>query len=369
MIPILEAAQTASVYAKRSISSVPMALISSKFNLLSTLATKGVKREAPEQPTRVSKVPRACDVVTMAPPPKTTQRARLPTNAPVEVCIYRYCEQASLIWDLLRGRDEFKLYQIQISHEAQQSIAFDVRGSFNDFLAKSHEKNAMIPASLQQLEKDAAVKLVVADRVDPDGIGFRQWRAAFYCVDLQNFMLLLDGWFKHKETQIAREQPFQVQLHPHSSVDVEMDIDDFNYEHYTLNEKACELPLHIFHAQPVVGKRIPILNLQISSDTVFDLVITGHSWPFRAALDAFGVRGGYQEAENENRQYVRVWKDIDVSDQEVSKRFVEMLEAAFKGLCLRVVLDRQPTPDTDMANFVEILRENNSLFFEQAGAV
>ena len=62
---------------------------------------------------------------------------------------------------------------------------------------------------------------------------------------------------------------------------------------------------------------------------------------------------------------VRVWKDIDVSDQDVNKRFMEMLETAFKGLCLRVMLDREPTPDTDMANFVEKLRGKDSLFFGQ----
>jgi len=341
-----------------------MALICKKFALLGTPADRGVKREALVQPSRALKVPRASDVVTVAPQPKANQRARHPTNAPVEVCIYRYCDQASLIWDLLQGKDEFKLYQVQISHDAQRSISFDVRNSFNDFLAKSHEENAMIPANLQQLEKDAAVKLVVTDRTDPDGVGFQQWRAAFYCVDLPNFMLLLDGWFKYKEAQIAREEPFQVQLHPHSSVSVEIDIDDFHYEHYTLNEKARELPLHIFHAQPVVGKRITTFNVQLRNcDTVFDLVITGHNWPFRANLDAFGIRGGYQDAEGENRQYVRVWKDIDISQQDTNKRFFEMLETTFKGLCLRVALDREPIPDTDLAKFVDNLRGNSSLFF------
>lgn len=342
-----------------------MALISGKFNLLSAPATRGVKREAPEQPARISKVPRASDVITVAPQAKTDQRPRLPSNAPVEVCIYCYCEQASLIWDLLQGKDEFKLYQIQITHDAQRSITFGFRNSFDDFLAKAHEENPAIPANLQQLERDAAVKLIVADRTDPDGVGFQPWRAAFYCVDLLSFLMLLDGWFKHKETQIAREQPFQVQLRPHSSCDIEIDIDDFNYEHYTLNEKARQLPLHVFHAAPVVGKRVTTLNLQISSETVFDLVITGHNWPFRKSLDAFGVYGGYQETENDNRQYVRVWKDIDISDKDTIKRFMEMLETAFKGLCLRVVLDREPAADTDIANFVGKLRENNSLFFDE----
>ena len=344
---------------------VHMALISGKFNILDASASRGVKREAPEPPARAAKVPRASDVITLAPLPKTNQRPRHPMNAPVEVCIYRYCEQASLIWDLLQGKDEFKLYQIQITHEAQRPVTFDTRGSFNDFLKKAHDENPTIPANLKQLETEAAVKMVVADRTDPDGVGFQQWRVAFYCVDLQSFLMLLDGWFKYKEVQIAREQPFEVQLRPHSSCDIDIDIDDFSYEHYTLHEKARELPLHVFQAQPVIGKRITTLNLQISSDTVFDLVITGHNWPFRATLDAFGIHGGYQEAERENRTYVRVWKDVDISVQDTRKRFMEMLETAFKGLCLRVVLDRDPTPDTDMAHFVEKLRENNSLFFEQ----
>ena len=229
---------------------VQMALVSGKFNLLNSAAGRGVKREAPEQPARVFKVPRASDIVTVAPQPKTNQRPRLPSNAPVEVCIYRYCEQASLIWDLLQGKDEFELYQIQITHDAQRAITFSMRDSFNDFLAKAHDEDATIPANLQQLEKEAAVKLVTTDRIDPDGVGFQQWRAAFYCVDLPNFLMLLDGWFKHKETQIACEQPFQVQLHPHSSVDIDIDIDDLNYEHYTLNEKAHQLPLAI---SPTIG--------------------------------------------------------------------------------------------------------------------
>ena len=342
-----------------------MALISGKFNLLTTPATRGMKREASEQqPTRAAKVPRASEITTVAPQPKTNQRPRLPISAPVEVCIYRYCDQASLIWDLLQGKDEFKLYQVQITHDAQRSITFDVRNSWNDFLAKAHEENAAIPANLQQLERDAAVKPILADNKDPDGVGsFVQWRTAFYCVDLQNFLLLLDGWFKHKENQIAREQPFQVHLRPHSSVDVDVDIDDFDYEHYTLNEKASDLPLHVFQAQPVVGKRITTLNLQLCNDTMFDLVITGHTWPFRDSLEAFGVRGGYQDVEKESRQYVRVWKEIDISHQEMSKRFMEMLDTVFKGLCLRVILDREPAADTAMAHFVGELRERPSLFF------
>ena len=344
-----------------------MALVSSKFSPLSTSFVKGVKRTEQEQApsNRVIKAPRASDVIIMAPQPKsdTNQRHRLPMDAPVEVCIYRYCKQASLIWDLLQGRDEMELFQVQISHDVQRPITYDIRNSFNDFLFKSHEDCPQIPVNLQQLEKEAAVKMIVTDRTDPDGVGFRQWRTAFYCVDLLNFMLLLDGWFKYKENSIAREHPFQIELYHHSSCDIVVKKDEFIYEHYNLHAKAHKVPLHVFHVQPVVGKRITTLNIQITNDNIFDLVITGHNWPFRSDLDAFGVHGGYQGVEKDARQYVRIWKDINITDNDMRRRFMDMIETTFKGLCLRVILDQGPIPATEMTSFIDILSENHSLFF------
>ena len=204
-----------------------MALVSGKFNLLTTPKVRGGTKRAIEtfeqESGRSVKVPRANEITTVVTPMKSTQR-RLPMSAPVNICIYRYCDQASMLWDLLQEKDEFKMYQIQISHEAQRSIAYSMRDSFNDFLAKAHEVNEVVPANLQQLEKESAIRLVVADRADPDKIGFQQWRIAFYCVDLTNFLLLLDGWLKHKEKQMAREQPLQVMLRPHNSIDVDIEI-------------------------------------------------------------------------------------------------------------------------------------------------
>ena len=67
-----------------------------------------------------------------------------------------------------------------------------------------------MPATLQHLESAAGVRLVVADRQDPDDVGFVHWRIAFYCPDACNFLRLLDGWFRYKALQAARDQPFQV---------------------------------------------------------------------------------------------------------------------------------------------------------------
>ena len=130
-----------------------------------------------------------------------------------------------------------------------------------------------------------------------------------------------------------------------------------------INKPAARLPLHIFEAQPPVGKRIVVLNLQLQSDSEINLVITGHTWPFRSRLDAFGIAGGYTENDNgDARRYYRVWKQIDVAG-EGSGRFLDMLDTVFKKAALRVTMDATPAPDTYVAAFVDKLRAMPSLFF------
>jgi hypothetical protein len=344
-----------------------MSLISSKFQLLSAPA-RVVKREALEagasSRTLPAKLPRATDILlSEIPRPAGQTSRRPPASAQVNMCIYRYTDKASDLWDLFQSKDDVPLFQVQLAHEAQRSITFQMRDSFNDFLAGARDGDSTMPANVQQLEAAAGVKLVVADRNDPECVGFQQWRVAFYCTDVSNFLRLLDGWFLHKEKQIAKEQPFQVVLHAHTGIDLSGIRDDLSYEHYVINEPAVRLPLHIFEAQPVVGKKITVLNLQLKGDNEFDLVITGHTWPFRARMDAFGIAGGYTEEEgSETRRYYRVWKQIAVAS-DGAKRFMDMLDTVFKNMALRVTLDAAPVPNTQVAAFVDKLRELPSLFF------
>ena len=113
----------------------------------------------------------------------------------------------------------------------------------------------------------------------------------------------------------------------------------------------------------MVGKRITVLNLQLKGDSEIDLVITGHTWPFRTRLDAFGIAGGYAEEESgEARRYYRVWKQINVAG-EGAGRFMDMLDIVFKNVVLRVTVDAAPVPDTHAATFIDKLRAVPSLFF------
>ena len=46
-----------------------------------------------------------------------------------------------------------------------------------------------MPGSVQELERQVGVRLVVADRTDPEEIGYIQWRTAFYVAGRMRFFL------------------------------------------------------------------------------------------------------------------------------------------------------------------------------------
>ena len=333
-------------------------LLKGGFNLL------GNKRAGEDSAveSRPPKLPKASNISVEKGPRPVLAPRRLPMTAPVDVCIYRVTELASDLWDLLHGRDN-ALFQVQIRHEAQRAITFDVRNSFNDFLRAAHRHDPRIPNNLSGLERACGVRLIVTDRADPDDVGFVQWRTAFYCVDLQNFLLLLDGFFQYKEKQTT--QPFQVVIHPHVGIDVSLA--DLQYKHYALQEPKELLPLHIFEAQPVVRKVITWLNIEVESEDTISIVITGYTWPYRQRLDNMGIAGGYfseDEENKENRKYYRVWNNIDVSDDKETDKFMKMLgDDAFKKLCMRVTLDAQPVLESATQKFIEKLKEQPFLFF------
>ena len=77
-------------------------------------------------------------------------------------------------------------------------------------------------------------------------------------------MSLLDGWFLHKEKELARANPVEVQLFPYLGADaVASTWDELTYEHYRLNEPSRDLPNGIFDAPPPYGKKILILTIEI----------------------------------------------------------------------------------------------------------
>ena len=120
-----------------------------------------------------NKRPRCSDLVVQGPLPPQPKR-QTPT-ADVEVCIYKFTDDAASVWDGVKEAS-VPLYQVQLRQDALNSICVNLYDKFNSFL-KTQDG---VPQTLVELQKQALIKLVTTDGKDPDNIGFQRWRNAFY---------------------------------------------------------------------------------------------------------------------------------------------------------------------------------------------
>ena len=188
----------------------------SKFSLSKASGAKETKRPAEATSSGPpNKIPKVSEITIEAGPKASATPRRRLQIAPVQVCIYKYTNDAGDCWETFKG-DGIPLWQIQIDHNAQRSITFRLRESFEDYLRSANATDTSLPTSVVDIQKVEGIRLVIGDQKDPEDVGFVQWRSAFYLAgDLNSFLLLLDGFLVWKEKSIAQSQPFQVEIHPY----------------------------------------------------------------------------------------------------------------------------------------------------------
>ena len=130
------------------------------------------------------------------------------------------------------------------------------RRKFNEFLEEAGRGSDDFPKSLDKLSA-AGIRLVQADSNDPNGVGFVQWRVAWYVAgedgdSVLNFLALWDDFMVSKSKAMAKD--IECHIHPHKGFDCleQYKINGMNYEHYTLREPAEEsdMPLKWNEAAP-----------------------------------------------------------------------------------------------------------------------
>ena len=98
-----------------------------------------------------------------------------------------------------------------------------------------------------------------------------------------------DGFIAFKAKQMAKS--FEVHLHPHKEIDLNPVWDDLTYEGYSLEEPAASLPLPLFSAQPVIGKKVICLHLQPETDDTMSIIIQGKRGSSVRVLMSSALRG------------------------------------------------------------------------------
>ena len=325
-------------------------------------ASRPARPAAPSECERKQKTPKCSELDIQAGPRPTTPE-RLPQKAEVEVSIYKVTDEAWALWDDVQG-DGISLYQVQIRHDAQNSVTVNLYDKFDSFLKAQDSA----PQSLVELQKQALIKLVTTDSRDADGVGtFQRWRNAFYVAGaspkaLINFMHLLDDFWFEAGAEVGEE--LTVALHPHVNIDIAEASDFFVYEFYRLHSPAASLPMGIFEAHPVQGNRILMMILQIESDDELSFVVHGATWAFRNLFDAFGMPGYRSEADDGQSKYFRVLKSVNSKSADDRDKVLRMLgDGVLRNTAIRVDVDAQLKPGTNVFAFVQTLRKRPHLHF------
>ena len=312
---------------------------------------------SPEDACPRCKAPKLSDLVVQGPRPSAPQR--LPDTADCHVAIYKITDDASQVW--ADAKYILPLWQLQLKHDARESITVNIYDSFTKFL-QQHE-DAEFPKSLPELQKQALIKLVVTDARDKDGVGtFRRWRPTFYVAgneaSLHNCLYLLDEFWTF--TSKSRADHVMVNLHPHINVDIADCWDKFEYESYTLDEPGKTLPMGVFEAHPVQGKRILSMTMQVETQNVASLVFSGATWEFRQTFDSLHIPGYRDE---NSGSYYRVMESLDVTQEPAKDKVIDLLENKLSNLAVRVVIEGPVKRGSYLDAFVQTLRARHHMHF------
>ena len=138
----------------------------SKFSLSKASGAKETKRPAEAAASGPpNKIPKVSEITIEAGPKPSATPRRRPQIAPVQICIYKYTNDAGDCWETFKG-DNVPLWQVQIDHNAQRSITFRLREAFEDFLRSANASDSTMPTTVAHLEKAAGIRLVIGDQKD-----------------------------------------------------------------------------------------------------------------------------------------------------------------------------------------------------------
>ena len=145
-------------------------------------------------------LPRASDLTVQNRPQQTS--TRLPSSAPVVVCLYKVTDRARDVWSVVEDTSA-GLYQVQIKHDARPSVTFDILGSFGSYLQKANAENDDIPATLSDLSRNAFIKLVLTGD-DPESVWVYPLPDCILCCRIRRIVkkyALTVGWILHLQAR------------------------------------------------------------------------------------------------------------------------------------------------------------------------
>ncbi len=105
------------------------------------------------------------------------------------------------------------------------------------------------------------------------------------------------------------------------------------------------------------------MYIQPESERNAPVLWSGNTYNFRKVLDEAGVRGAYQDNDEDGtRTYYRCLRDIDITSE--PDKVEDIIKDAYKNLAMKVVVESDPVKDSDDDSWIDCLSTLNCLHFE-----
>ena len=133
------------------------------------------------------------------------------------------------------------------------------------------------------------------------------------------------------------------------------------YDNYTFNETSKDLPLKIWEAAPVYGKKFTTFSIEVHSQTELSIVMT-HVYAFRDGFEKHGIKGGrFGASEKTKGEYVRLLPKIDVTKDE--SRVIKVIEDVLHNVVMRILVEGDYEDNSPVGQFMAKLRERPNMYF------
>ena len=335
-------------------------------------STDGIKKDG----TPKIKIPRGRDSAgaTVGVKKTETTKTKLPATAPIEMCVCRYTNAASIF---IQRFPAMPLFMITVRHRARPGITWQLNRAMNACIQRiaAGENENQFPGTWAELQATWNVKTCFKPQNDPDNLGYAQDLVTFYVAGdiehLENFIALLDTFFNDRrhfpEAGELFPEELTVELYPHDTVDLTENLAGRMDITTTVHPKAPRTPIDFYKGSPPFTGQHLIVNFTFEEDQL-DSTLTGNLYPFYSIMSTNEIRGEYYGPENESgRQtlYCRYLPDVDVTDEGQMDGLIRILTDVMHKQIILARVATEPAEDTPAFAAKTRLKTIPNLYFEE----
>ena len=259
-------------------------------------------------------------------------------------------------------------------HQCKPSVFFSFYQYLQRFCQERFADDGTHPENVQNLETRFAMKIVITDKNDQDGIGFKQYRIALYVhgaiKSIKNAVMLIDDYVAWRCALTKEEVRItipKITISLPNNFDPGLETDDMTCGFEILTSTAQRRGQVLEAQPPVFPKRCVVATVERADASSLNIVFSGNTMPFRLNFERENILGKSLKTQDTDQygEYYRVMSGVRIDNDETRQEIFDLFgDRLFKGTPVAVRILAWPSvADTSFNSFVEGMKEINNVHF------